>query len=396
MQFEKYQSLMALHKAIDKGIVDIHGDEEVYVFEKIHGANYQIVTTEASQVVGRRKGFLGPQEDFYGDLSIRPVILKMARELFAYMKQATLDQEKLALQYKEEILNAKGPSAQVEALRIYEELRPSIHPSFKELRVRGELYGGFYKHEDVPQVNNVARVGKGGVMYSQTTSFAVFQIEVDGKTLPFVETKALCMAAGFPTVPCLFKGPLKEAVKFSDENIALRTLVPNGHPIVDKSGAWVLDSEGKPTCLPPIETNEREGHVIRFCQPVVMPDGRELIFKHVNPTHSEVQREPKKSRATIQSELPEGVRAVVEAVTPALTAERVRTLFSYEQFSRRDLKNAIGKVVADAIGESREPGNIVDDFFDTAKKAERKRATSEISRIAFQTLTPIFLELCDE
>lgn len=396
MNFEKYQSLMALDKAIEKGIVDTHGNQEVYVFEKIHGANYQIVTTEASQIVGRRKDFLGPEEDFYGDLSIRPTLLKMARDLFEHMKGATMAQELQARQYQEEILNVKGPSAQVEALRIYDELRPSVSPSFKELRIRGELYGGYYNHPDVAKVDHAARVGKGGVMYAQTTSFAVFQIEVDGKTLPFVETKALCMAAGLPTVPCVFKGTLEEAVKFSEENLSLRTLVPNGHPVVDKTGAWVLDKDGQPSCLPPINTNEREGHVIRFCQPEIMPDGREFIFKHVNPTHAEVQRKPKKSRTTIQSELPEGIRAVVEAVSPALTAERVRTLFSYEQFSRRDLKNAIGKVVSDAIGESREPGNLVDDFFDTAKKAERKRATSEISRIAFQTLTPIFLELCDE
>lgn len=281
MKFEKYQSLMALHKAIDKGLVDTYGNEDVYVFEKIHGANYQIVTTEASQVVGGGEGFLGAQEDFHGDLSIRPVLLKMARDLFDHIKAATMSQELQARQYREEILNVKGPSAQIEATRIYDELRPSIQPSFKELRIRGELYGGFYEHPEVPKCDGVVRVGESDVMYSQITSFAVFQIEIDGKTLPFVETKALCMAVGFPTVPCLFKGILSEAVKFSEEYLKDRTLVPNGHPIVDKDGDWILDKEGKPTCLPPIESNTKAGHVIRFCQPKVL-DGQELIFKHVN------------------------------------------------------------------------------------------------------------------
>ncbi len=387
--FVKYQSITSTKRDdYVQHVSDLHGDQPAFVFEKIHGANYQICTTEASQVVGRRQGALKADEDFYGDTAIRTQLLSMSRELFQHMKDATFEQEKQARIYSE-ALRQQGAAKYMTADRLYEELKPSVDPDFKQLTIRGELYGGNYPN--AAKVPNVAKVGKGGIHYSQTCSFAVFQIDVDGVVLPFVDAKALCMAVGFPTVPCVFSGTFDSCVEFSKVHKSDLTQVPNGHPEVDANQRW-LEKDGKPFCLTPIVGNEREGHVIRFKQPKFLDDGREIIFKDINPTHAEVKH---KTKGTKPITVPEELATIIGIVGLGITKARLETMFSYEIFTRRDIASCLGKLVGDTLGEMCSADECLAGLYDALNTKQRKRVGKELNRLAYTELREDFMGMCD-
>jgi hypothetical protein len=186
-------------------------------------------------------------------------------------------------------------------------------------------------------------------------------------------------------------GTLDEAVEWSEAHIHDNTLIPNGTPWIDAEGNPVLNPQGEVQALPKIEGNEREGHVIRFAVPVFMADGREVIFKDINPNHAESKRKVRKPKVL---NLDPTEQAVINLVSAGFTKERMITQFSYDDYDCKDMRLVIGKVVADCIGEAKTEDLLVKDYFDNTDHADRKKVTNELNRLAFAELRDTFKELC--
>ncbi len=112
------------------------------VTEKIHGANFGIVTDGSEVRFAKRKEFLQPDEDFFDYHSLS---------------------NQLAAQVKE----------------IFKILQPQHHQLLR-LSVYGELFGGEYPHPDVPAVAHVQAV-QTGIYYSPKIEFCAFDIAIEEK-----------------------------------------------------------------------------------------------------------------------------------------------------------------------------------------------------------------------
>jgi len=363
-----------------------HGDQLVHVTEKIHGANYQVSYDGTGFTVGSRKKQLGATEGLYSDLSIRAVFCERVKLLYTIMKEQTLAQEQAALAGKD-VLIKQGKLDDAE--QFYKQTAPSISPTFKSIRVRGELYGGLYEHEDVCKLD-IKRVGKGGISYAQNASVAVFRVEVDDVPLPWAQAKLLCFCVDLPTVPTVFNGTLDEAIEWSAAHVQDNTLIPNGTPWLQPDGTpLLLDGAVQP--LPFIKGNGREGHVIEFQTPITMDDGRNVIFKDINPNHAETSKVKKKVPKVAQLN-PEQTY-VVANISAGFTDERIITQFSYDEYQRKDFMLVMGKVLQDCLGERRQVDGTVEDFFTNASAADRKVVTKELMRIACQEMRNKYMEL---
>lgn len=110
------------------------------VTEKIHGANFCIVTDGSEVRFAKRKEFLQPDEDFFGHQSLQIKLIQQVKEIFKIIqteRQATF--------------------------------RVSVY---------GELFAGEYPHPDVPVNPNVQAV-QTGIYYSPEIEFCAFDIAVE-------------------------------------------------------------------------------------------------------------------------------------------------------------------------------------------------------------------------
>lgn len=112
------------------------------VTEKIHGANFGIVTDGLEVRFAKRKEFLQPDEDFFDYQSLS---------------------NQLAAQVK----------------KIFQILQPQ-HNQLLRVSVYGELFGGEYPHPDVPTVAHIQAV-QTGIYYSPKIEFCAFDIAIEEK-----------------------------------------------------------------------------------------------------------------------------------------------------------------------------------------------------------------------
>lgn len=110
------------------------------VTEKIHGANFGIVTNGSEVRFAKRKEFLAPEEDFFDYQSLHNQLAEQVREIF-------------------NILQAERNRL----VRIY---------------LYGELFGGEYPHPDVPGVPDVQAV-QTGIYYSPKIEYCAFDIAIE-------------------------------------------------------------------------------------------------------------------------------------------------------------------------------------------------------------------------
>ncbi len=149
-------------------------------------------------------------------------------------------------------------------------------PRIAEVRIYGEIYGGFY-----PTSNN-HRPKKGQtpvqqeVMYSPNISFRTFKIKVkyqdrSTKWLTKELTAQICSANDLHIAPILFRGTFENCLAFSILNLKSRSIIPNleGQPHL----TWI--------------DNIREGHVIEPNEHTYSIKGELIMFKHKNEEFKE-------------------------------------------------------------------------------------------------------------
>lgn len=155
------------------------------VTEKIHGANFGIVTDGSEVRFAKRKEFLQSDEDFFDYQSLANRLAHQIKELFKIL--------------------------QVERTRT---LRVAIY---------GELFGGEYPHPDVPEIPHLQAV-QTGIYYSPEIEFCGFDIameEINNTStrvyLDYDKALKLFKQVGMMGAEALFIGKYEEALAYNLE-----------------------------------------------------------------------------------------------------------------------------------------------------------------------------------
>ena len=155
------------------------------VTEKIHGANFGIVTDGSEVRFAKRKEFLQPDEDFFDYQSLKSHLAYQAKEIFKILQ-----------------------TEQNPLLKVF---------------VYGELFGGEYPHPDVPAVPHVQAV-QTGIYYSPKIEYCAFDMAVEIKGslvardyLDYDKALNLFQQVGIMGAKPLFRGRYEEALAYSPE-----------------------------------------------------------------------------------------------------------------------------------------------------------------------------------
>ena len=240
MQFRRYSSIENVQYT-KRYHNQIPPDSLWCVNEKIHGANFQLTTTDGKTVkAGKRSDFLTQEElkTFYG-----------AGEIIEKYK------DRIILLF--EFLNKKN------------------------VTVYGELFGGSYLN-----CKSVRKPVQQQVLYCPNVDFIAFDLKVDDFYLSAKEAHDLFSKLNIPFVINDFIGSFEECLDFSASTNALQTSIPF-----------------KNFNLPQIENNIKEGNVIKPYDSVFyFTDKTRAIFKDKNKKFAE-QNIVLKPREKIQKEL---------------------------------------------------------------------------------------------
>jgi Rnl2 family RNA ligase len=243
---------------------------EWIVTEKIHGANFCVVTDGVDIRAAKRKAFLLPGEDFFGHEAL------LARLAPAVIRLAAL---------------ARARDASIARLLVY-----------------GELFGGGYPHPDVAPDPLVQPV-QTGVWYAPGIAFCAFDLGVvrEGDEarayLDHHDAGALFAEAGISRATPLFRGAYAGAIAYP---LGFETTIP----------AML----GLPSLGP---TNKAEGVVIKPARGVTLRDGRVIrpVMKRKIPEFAEDARFHEAEKWVVRP-APTGVtREILEREASALVTE---------------------------------------------------------------------------
>lgn len=152
------------------------------VTEKIHGANFCLITDGHDVRCAKRKELLPDGEDFFGHLALLPRLTAAVLDVHAQVQRA--------------------------------------HPEMARVAIYGELFGGGYPHPDVAPVADVQPV-QTGIYYSPRIEFCAFDLAVEttddpprNSYLDYDEAMPIFEAAGLLYARPLLIGAYEEALAF--------------------------------------------------------------------------------------------------------------------------------------------------------------------------------------
>ena len=143
------------------------------VTEKIHGANFVVVTDGTDVRFGKRKALLAAGESFFGHAAL-------------------------------------AADLSVAALAIWRAV------GAPKISIYGELFGGHYPHPEAPSSAGVQAI-QTGVWYAPDVRYAVFDIATEDRERSYLGGDAvgtLCAEAGILAIPPLHVGTWEEATQF--------------------------------------------------------------------------------------------------------------------------------------------------------------------------------------
>ena len=270
MNFKKYPSIENLYrkKFIDQIYKEALNGGEWFVTEKVHGANFSILTDGTDVKFAKRTS-----------------ILKEGKEYFYNWE--------VLKEYLEEV-----------SKNTFNCIRKNIPTS--SIQIFGELYGGSYPHKDVPKIKGIPRVQK-GVYYTNELRFYAFDILVsDGEQGYFLDRDTFKDLISFKPEDVaqeLFRGTLEECLEFKKE---FNSTLP------------------KILGLPELENNICEGVVIAPCVPKFFYNGSRVIIKNRNDKFSEKgPRLPK-----VVEPLSEEQQGYLDTLLSLLNENRLRNVLS--------------------------------------------------------------------
>ncbi|MDY6900302.1 MAG: RNA ligase family protein [Cyanobacteriota bacterium] len=161
------------------------------VTEKIHGANFGIVTDGKTVKFAKRKEFLDSEEDFFGYQLLQETLVLQAKEIFKILQLQNINLDKVF--------------------------------------IYGELFGGEYPHPEVNSVSGVQSI-QTGVYYSPNIEYCAFDIAAvengnDGERnyLDYSIALNLFEKVGMMAAQPLFIGKYQQAAAY---NIEFESTIP--------------------------------------------------------------------------------------------------------------------------------------------------------------------------
>jgi Rnl2 family RNA ligase len=251
MEFKKYSSIENSYreKVIDQIKQIVPPNEEWFVTEKIHGANFSFLTDGNEIRCAKRSGIIEESENFYNHNIVLEKYKDEVKNIFKFLKDEFKD------------------TADLQGIQLY-----------------GEIFGGYY-----PNTENKYKPIQKGVYYTNDIEFIAFDLRIKLKTkITKIEIDTLMDPKRFieimdkfniPTVKVLYKGTLDECLKY-----------PNDFE------STISEYFG----MPKIEGNICEGVVIKpFNRNYFLSSGSRVILKNKNEKFKEKSK-TKKAKKVIK------------------------------------------------------------------------------------------------
>jgi Rnl2 family RNA ligase len=337
IQFKKYSSIdnVITRDFMERVVAEMPDDLEWVVQEKVHGANTSFLCDGTEVKMAKRTSMLAEDEAFY-------------------------DFRELLERYTPKVLSLFG--------RIKAE-----YPEVKSISVFGEMFGGRYPHKDVKAEKSIMLIQK-GVFYTPAHEFYGFDIylfeEEAGRFLPVDDVNRLFEAEGFFYAKTLFRGLLKDALKYPN---AFQSTIPRG------------------LGLPDIEDNICEGVVIRPVVPMYLRNGSRVLIKSKNERFAE-KKSVKQRNKIFTEPVPysDALKELLLEVEAYVTENRLNNVVSHigEISLPKDFGKLMGLFSKDALED------FMKDFgnrFSALDKCEQKSLTRELNKMTSTLVKRIYL-----
>ncbi|MFW6172903.1 MAG: RNA ligase, Rnl2 family [Elusimicrobiota bacterium] len=335
MPFRKYSSIENSYrqKEIDY-IVRCgfnHTDYKWSVSEKVHGASFSFALVSGQDHIrmAKRTSLIADDANFYGS----QIVWKR------YKDNVKLLMDHLQKEY----------------------------PDNKDFIIYGEIYGGWYPHDDVEKVPNATRVQK-GVYYNPDNDFYAFDIRVDENFLDKDVANELFKKFGFFYAKPLFEGTFEECLEYNNKYI---TTIP------------------KRLGLPEIADNFCEGNVIKPIKALTLPSGSRVILKNKN----EIFNERSNKKVKIEIKMTDKMQEVFDLLCSYITENRLRNIISHVgPVSNKEFGKVMGEMSKDIYKDFNK--DYADKLNDLEKK-EQKRVKKIVGQKTADLIRKNFLDIID-
>lgn len=337
LSFKKYSSIENNFDRdfMERVVVQMPQDLQYVVQEKVHGANTSFLCDGVEVQFAKRTSILTEGENFY-------------------------DFPELVEAYKDRVL------------RLFKRVKMS-HPEIESISVFGEMFGGLYRHNDVPANRKLSVIQK-GVCYTPNHEFYAFDIYLFngeiGWYLPVAEVNELFEEEGFFYAKTLFQGTLAECLKF-----------PNAFP--SKISEWLG--------FPQIEDNICEGIVIRPVTPMFLRTGSRVLIKSKNERFAE-KKSAKKRNKLFSEPVPysEDLKSLIAEVEAYVTENRLTNVVSHigEVHVPKDFGKIMGLFSHDVFEDFLKEHS---GAFASLEKSEQKLLTKELNKFATALVKKVYM-----
>ena len=287
--FKKYNSIENAYRKdfIERVALATIKSNDFVVQEKVHGANFSLITNGADLKSAKRTSLLEGTDHFNNHALIKEL-------------------------YYDKIL------------KLYKAVKTK-YPNTESITVFGEIFGGSYP--DIEQARGAIRVQK-GIFYAPYNEFYAFNIMVNQAFyLNVTEANELLETYGFFYAKTLFRGTLKEVLAY-----------PNAFE--SKISEWLK--------LPEIKNNTCEGIVIKPVVPHFLPNGSRVIIKNKNAKWSEKSKA--NSKPLVKVELSDEVQNLLSELERYINPNRLANVMSKESnLDSTQIGKLIGLLSKDAL-----------------------------------------------
>lgn len=330
MLFKKYNSIENSYqeKFIDRmKLLGFH-KETFVVQEKIHGANLSFHTDGKIIKIAKRTDFIQNDETFF-------------------------NAHQILEKYRENVLS------------LFKELKLK-KSTINKVSIFGEVFGGGYKHAEVPKLKNAIKVQK-GIDYAPFNEFYAFDILVDDEYLDVKSANELFEKFGFFYAISLFEGSFEDALNYPKE---FDSKIPD----------WLN--------LPRIENNLCEGTIIKPLKPLFLGNGNRVILKNKNEKWSEKVKVEKQEQQKIP--MSEDAENLKNELFSLININRLNAVMSkIGQFEPKLIGKICGLLMQDALVDFEKENKI---SFLKLEKDEQKKLKKEANAFAMNVIKDEFLK----
>lgn len=329
LNFTKYTSIENTYQTpyMEKVRNTVPSDMLWDVTEKVHGANCSIITDGKVIEFAKRTSIVEENEGFFN-----------------------YEQVLEGIDYK--FINA------------FNYIKDHYNKPVKVIQFYGELFGGYYPHEDVKRDSRFSAVQK-GIYYAPYQYFYGFDIAVctedSREWLNPDEVSDAYNKNGIFYAKSLFRGTLDECLAFSN---MFQSHIPE----------WLG--------LPVIEGNTCEGVVLKPMVPQFFKTGERIVLKNKNEKFAEKKKEHVHKEV---KDLPEVVVTTSNIMNEYVTDARLCNVISHE--GEFDMPKAFGKLIKLFTED------ILNDFYkehqeewNSLEKGNQKLVTKNMTQLASATI----------